>query len=162
MISVALLLSMMDGMLLLTDISRKQFTGELMKTNQPKILTEKAIFAAGCFWHVQTVFDELPGVISTIVGYTGGQTEDPTYQDVGSHTTGHAEAVLVEYDPEKISYEKLLDIFWTIHDPTTVDRQGPDVGSQYRSAIFYHDEKQEKTAQQYATAQRMQTHSAAV
>ena len=108
--------------------------------------TEKATFAAGCFWGVEYRFAQLKGVVNTAVGYTGGHTKNPIYHDVCSDTTGHAEAVLVEFDPSKIAYEKLLDEFWNLHDPTQYYRQGPDVGSQYRSAIFYHDEKQKKSA----------------
>lgn len=107
-----------------------------------------AIFAAGCFWGVELNFSQLEGVVSTRVGYTGGHTENPTYEDICQKETGHAEAVEVTFDPEIISYEKLLDHFWEFHDPTTLNRQGPDVGSQYRSAIFYHDTEQKKTAEQ--------------
>ena len=105
-----------------------------------------ATFAAGCFWGVQARFDELPGVTSTEVGYTGGTTEHPTYRQVCSHTTGHAEAVRVEFDPETISYQELLAHFFSMHDPTQWMRQGPDVGDQYRSAVFFHDREQEKAA----------------
>ncbi len=110
--------------------------------------TEKAAFAAGCFWGVEAAFQEFigKGVISTRVGYTGGNFKDPTYEDVCSDKTGHAEAVEIIYDPDKISYEKLLDVFWSTHDPTTADRQGPDVGSQYRTAIFFHTPEQERIA----------------
>lgn len=107
---------------------------------------EKAIFAAGCFWGVEGAFQALKGVISTRVGYTGGHFKDPTYEDVCSGKTGHAESVEVEYDPSKISYEELLEVFWDIHDPTTPNRQGPDIGSQYRSVIFYHTPEQEVAA----------------
>jgi peptide-methionine (S)-S-oxide reductase len=106
----------------------------------------KATFAAGCFWGVESAFRQVPGVIATAVGYTGGQTKNPTYKEVCSDRTGHAEALLVEYDPAQVSYEQLLDVFWEIHDPTQVNRQGPDYGSQYRTAIFVHDAEQEKAA----------------
>ena len=105
-----------------------------------------ATFAAGCFWGVEQRFSELPGVLSTEVGYTGGTTGRPTYEQVCSHTTGHAEAVRLEFDPERISYDELLDAFFAMHDPTTPDRQGPDVGSQYRSAVFFHSPEQERAA----------------
>jgi len=110
---------------------------------------EKAAFAAGCFWQVEELFKHLPGVTSTMVGYSGGHTKDPTYEDVGSDQTGHAESVEVEYNPDEISYEKLLDAFWNGHDPTTLNKQGPDVGSQYRSIIFYYSEEQKKAAEKF-------------
>jgi len=107
----------------------------------------KATFAAGCFWGVEELFRKVKGVSSTMVGYTGGAFENPTYEDVCSGTTGHAEAIQVEYDPTITSYEELLMIFWSNHNPTTLNSQGPDVGEQYRSAVFYHTQEQEAVAQ---------------
>ena len=106
-----------------------------------------ATFAAGCFWGVEQRFAALPGVTSTEVGYTGGTTAQPSYEQVCSHTTGHAEAVRLEYDPDTISYEELLAAFFGMHDPTQLNRQGPDVGDQYRSAVFFHTPEQEKSAE---------------
>ena len=106
----------------------------------------KATFAAGCFWHVEEIFRKTSGVKSTQVGYSDGLTKNPTYEDVCTDTTGHAEAVEVDYDPQEVSYEELLKIFWNNHNPTTLNRQGPDVGKQYRSAVFFHTPEQRKAA----------------
>lgn len=124
---------------------------EMEKAGYSKFLylfkkTETAYFAAGCFWGVQSAFDDVKGVISTSAGYMGGKTKNPTYDDVCTDKTGHAETVRVEYDSSLISYEGLVDIFWKAHDPTTPNRQGPDAGTQYRSAIFYANENQKKQA----------------
>jgi peptide-methionine (S)-S-oxide reductase len=107
---------------------------------------EKATFAAGCFWGIEAAFRQVDGVKSTTVGYMGGTLKDPTYEDVCSSRTGHAEVVQVEFDPTQVTYEKLLSVFWENHDPTTLNRQGPDVGPQYRSAIFFHTPEQEAAA----------------
>lgn len=113
----------------------------------------KATFGAGCFWGVEASFRQLPGVSEAVSGYSGGTKVDPTYEDVCTGTTGHAEVVEVTFDPARISYEQLLDAFWKMHDPTTRNRQGPDVGTQYRSVIFYHDEEQRRAAEASKQAQ---------
>ena len=114
-------------------------------------MTNKAIFAAGCFWGVQFYFDQIKGVTQTTAGYTGGHTSHPTYEDVCSHTTGHAEAVELEFDPAKVSYATLVEQFLYMHDPTQIGGQGPDIGDSYRSAIFYLDEEQHALAQKVLT-----------
>lgn len=113
--------------------------------------TEKATFGAGCFWGVEATFRAVPGVLDATVGYAGGSTENPTYEDVCRHGTGHAEVVQVEFDPAAVGYDRLLDIFWSNHNPTTLNRQGPDVGDQYRSVIFYHSPEQQAAAEKSKT-----------
>ena len=115
---------------------------------------QKATFGAGCFWGVEATFRKVDGVVETVVGYTGGETASPSYEEVCSGRTGHAEAVQLQFDPARVSYGELLDIFWDLHDPTTLNRQGPDVGTQYRSAIYVHDAEQEAAAT--ASKERLQ------
>jgi peptide-methionine (S)-S-oxide reductase len=109
-------------------------------------MLKHAMFGAGCFWGVEATFRKVPGVTDVAVGYSGGQTENPSYQEVCSDETGHAEVVWIEYDPEKVNYAELLDVFFTHHNPTTLNRQGPDAGTQYRSVIFYYDDEQKAQA----------------
>jgi peptide-methionine (S)-S-oxide reductase len=109
-------------------------------------MQEIATFGAGCFWGIEAAFRRVPGVLDAVVGYSGGHTRSPNYREVCTDTTGHAEVVQVTFDPEKVSYDQLLDVFWTIHDPTQVNRQGPDYGAQYRTAIFFHSPEQEAAA----------------
>ncbi|HUQ99315.1 MAG TPA: peptide-methionine (S)-S-oxide reductase MsrA [Gemmatimonadaceae bacterium] len=111
-------------------------------------MNQLATFGAGCFWGVEVAFRNVPGVKDAIVGYLGGTLANPTYHDVCTGRTGHAEVVQVEYDPSEVTYDRLLEVFWENHDPTTRDRQGPDVGTQYRSAIFYHSDEQKHAAEE--------------
>ena len=117
-------------------------------------MAEKATFGAGCFWGVEATFREIPGVLDAVSGYMGGTLDNPTYEDVCTDRTGHAEVVQVTFDPAKVSYERILDAFWKLHDPTQVNRQGPDFGKQYRSAIFFHSPEQEAAAK--AAKERLQ------
>ena len=118
-----------------------------MEKNDAMNASKIATFGAGCFWGVEAAYRQIPGVLSTRVGYLGGTMESPTYRDVCSGRTGHAEVVEVKYDPSRLTYDDLLTVFWENHDPTTLNRQGPDVGEQYRSAIFYHDDEQKAAAE---------------
>jgi peptide-methionine (S)-S-oxide reductase len=113
---------------------------------------KKATFGAGCFWGIEATFRAIPGVSDATVGYSGGHTVNPSYEEVCTDQTGHAEVVQLEFDPETISYDELLEVFWAAHDPTQVNRQGPDVGKQYRSVIFYHDDEQQKAAEESKAA----------
>jgi len=115
-------------------------------------MTEIATFGAGCFWGIEAAFRRIPGVVDAVVGYSGGHTVNPTYQDVCTDETGHAEVVQVTFDPAEVSYEQLLDAFWAMHDPTQRNRQGPDFGSQYRTAIFFHSPEQEAAAKKAKAA----------
>jgi len=115
-------------------------------------MADKATFGAGCFWGVEAAFQRVPGVIDTAVGYSGGETQNPTYKDVCTDETGHAEVVQITFDPTKVSYEQLLDVFWQAHDPTQANRQGPDFGTQYRTAIFFHSAEQEIAAKKSRAA----------
>ena len=121
------------------------------ETSQPRdsAKLQKATFGGGCFWCTEAVFKELSGVHSVVSGYSGGHVSEPTYRQVTTGTTGHAEAIQIAYDPEEVSYEELLEVFWKTHDPTTLNRQGNDIGTQYRSVVFYHDEEQQKIAERY-------------
>jgi len=117
---------------------------------------EIATFAAGCFWGVEAAFQKIKGITKTTVGYTGGKTKSPTYEQVCTNKTGHAEAIQIMYNPAEIKYDRILEIFWSTHDPTQLNRQGPDIGTQYRSAIFYHSEEQKKIAEQSKESKQKQ------
>lgn len=124
-------------------------TQETASNNTTGVKTETATFANGCFWCTEAIFEQLDGVASATSGYTGGQTKNPTYKEVCTGETGHAECLQIVYDPAKISFDELLEVFWETHDPTTLNRQGGDVGTQYRSGIFYHNEDQKQKAEKY-------------
>ncbi|HEV8284289.1 MAG TPA: peptide-methionine (S)-S-oxide reductase MsrA [Chitinophagaceae bacterium] len=130
-----------------TDAQQANSTKDKMASST----TDTATFGTGCFWCTEAIFKELNGVISVTPGYAGGITENPTYKEVCSGNTGHAECAQIVYDPSKISYDELLEVFWEVHDPTTLNRQGADVGTQYRSAIFYHNDEQKRLAEKYKT-----------
>lgn len=132
------------------------FSQKMNTTDSKTNATELATFGAGCFWCVEAVFERLDGVKSVTSGYTGGKTASPTYEEVCSGASGHAEVIQIEFDPKKISFAQLLDTFWEAHDPTTLNRQGADVGTQYRSAIFYHSEAQKVTAEKSRRAAQAQ------
>jgi peptide-methionine (S)-S-oxide reductase len=127
-------------------------TAATKDTHISNVSTDTATFANGCFWCTEAIFEELEGVISATSGYTGGKTENPTYKQVCTGETGHAECLQIVYDPKKISFDELLEVFWETHDPTTLNRQGNDVGTQYRSGIFYHNEEQRQKAEKYKDA----------
>jgi peptide-methionine (S)-S-oxide reductase len=132
-----------------TSTTKITMDNNLKSTTQQATGTETATFANGCFWCTEAVFEELNGVISATSGYTGGQTENPTYKEICTGETGHAEALQIVFDPAKITFDELLEVFWETHDPTTLNRQGADVGTQYRSGIFYHNEEQKEKAEKY-------------
>jgi len=146
---LAVLMGVGIFMMMRWGVGNRVEAGSVVPSTQPRdpnMKTEQAIFAAGCFWGVEATFRKVDGVVATEVGYTGGHTQNPTYRDVCGDETGHAEAVRVTYDPKRVSFAELLDAFWSAHDPTTMNRQGPDVGTQYRSAIFFNNPEQEKIA----------------
>ncbi len=133
-----------------TSTSKKTMDNNMESMNQqPLPAVETATFANGCFWCTEAVFEELNGVISATSGYTGGQTESPTYKEICTGETGHAEALQIVFDPAKITFDELLEVFWETHDPTTLNRQGADVGTQYRSGVFYHNQEQKDKAEKY-------------
>jgi peptide-methionine (S)-S-oxide reductase len=135
-----------------TDSRERNLVGQEEQIAQESTMPEIATFGAGCFWGVEAAFQQVPGVIDTAVGYSGGETPNPTYKDVCTDETGHAEVVQVTFDASKVTFEQLLDVFWRVHDPTQVNRQGPDFGTQYRTAIFFHSPEQEALARKSAAA----------
>lgn len=152
MLLVTLVVAALGGTSLWFASNNTETDPKNMKEVKPEIgerpaQLEKATFGAGCFWGVEATFRQMPGVWRTLVGYSGGHKDNPTYKEVCEDNTGHAEVVQVEYDPTKVKYDELLQIFWENHNPTTLNRQGPDVGTQYRSAIFYHNDEQKQLAE---------------
>lgn len=147
----------MTGLIALISCAQKPSEKQITTDKQAKMTNEitytgqkdTATFANGCFWCTEAIFEELKGVISATSGYTGGQTDNPTYKEVCSGETGHAECLQIIYDPSLISFDELLEVFWETHDPTTLNRQGADVGTQYRSGIFYHNQEQKEKAEKY-------------
>jgi peptide-methionine (S)-S-oxide reductase len=142
-------LILLAGLFFSCGLSSGKLDPAIHKEGTQKMKTDTVIFASGCFWCSEAVFKELKGVLSATSGYSGGKLENPTYEEVCSGTTGHAEAVQIVFDPDSISFKDLLEVFWKTHDPTTLNRQGADAGTQYRSAIFYCSEEQKKTAEEY-------------
>ena len=140
----------------LTSCAQSQNSSDKMATSistkdLPAAGTDTATLANGCFWCTEAIFEQLDGVVSAVSGYTGGETKNPTYKEVSTGNTGHAEALQIVYDPKKISFDELLEVFWETHDPTTLNRQGNDVGTQYRSGVFYHNAEQKEKAEKYKT-----------
>jgi len=149
-----LFLFLFSIVLFLVGCNKRETNAQSEKTNEKEVQMnesglEKATFGSGCFWCTEAIFENLNGVTSVVSGYAGGTVENPTYEAVCSGTTGHAEVTQITYDPSIISYDELLEVFWKTHDPTTLNRQGNDVGTQYRSVIFYHNEKQKELAEKY-------------
>lgn len=149
LISLTSLLSCAQNNPVETKTNATNKKNSMTSENTIKGVTDTATFANGCFWCTEAIFEELKGVISATSGYTGGQTENPTYKEVCTGETGHAECLQIIYDPSVISFDELLEVFWETHDPTTLNRQGADVGTQYRSGIFYHNQEQKEKAEKY-------------
>lgn len=153
----SVLSAVLAGMVTLVSCAQKTASDKSQQTKENKYMTqpgktETATLANGCFWCTEAIFEELDGVISATSGYTGGETENPTYKEVCTGTTGHAECLQIVYDPAIITFDELLEVFWETHDPTTLNRQGADVGTQYRSGIFYHTPEQKEKAEAYKAA----------